>query len=366
MIQLNLLQSEQTNAAFVEELGVHYGNGSLFDDRRWGKAGFDIYGDLYDDQPYLEFHVSKLIEHAYGIKPRSYVHPRSATLILRTLSRDALSTKENAGLCPGRKIHLRLPGFLQESKSPKTFATFLRGLVDIEGSLRFRKQFRDRHYYPVLECEMGDSPFIGTLHRMLSELGMPVAFRARVPRTEALTRRAKASFYVSGWVGISAWLERFGLVNAKHLSKLLIVQKYGYCPPHTSLDERLAIIAGEINPDSFYGKRLGDAVVVPRYRYAHELLILRIACRPQILRLLVEKMKVRAKLTESVVSKLVTSRELCVRETDAGTVVETNECGHEKLRNLYRAWEELRLVYGIAVPDTPSYCPVAFFQKSVN
>ena len=244
-------------ALFVEELGVHYGNGSLFDDRRWGKAGFDIYGDLYDDQPYLQYHVSNLIEGAYGIKPRSYVHPRSATLILRTLSRNALIIKENAGLHPGRKIHLHLPGFLQEYERGKMIVPFLRGLVDIEGSLRFRNQFRDRHYYPVLECEMGDSPFIKTVHTMLSELGMPVAFRVRRPRTRKFDRRAKASFYMSGWKGINAWLENFGLANAKHLSKLLIAQKYGYCPPHTSLDERLGIIAGEIDPESLYGRRVG-------------------------------------------------------------------------------------------------------------
>jgi hypothetical protein len=353
-------------APFVEELGVHYGNGSLFDDRRWGKAGFDIYGDMYDDQPYLEFHVSKLIEEAYGIKPRSYVHPRSATLILRTLSRNALSVKENVGIHPGRKTHLHLPRFLQASKSAKAIAPFLRGLVDIEGSLRFRKQFRDRHYYPVLECEMGDPPFVKTLHTMLSGLGMPVAFRVRDPRTREFARRAKASFYMSGWNGINAWLERFGLANAKHLSKLLLAQKYGYCPPHTSLDERLAIIAGEIDPESLYGRRLGDAVAVPRYRYAHEVMILRIACQPQILRLLVDKMKVRAKLTKLVLSKLVNSHDLHLRQTDAGIVVETTERGHERLRNLYSAWEELESKYGITVPDSPSYCPAAFYQKSVN
>ena len=366
MIQSNLFQPAQTIAPFVEELGVHYGNGSLFDDCRWGKAGFDIYGDMYDDQPYLEFHVSKLIEAAYGIKPRSYVHPRSATLILRTLSRNALSVKENVGIQPGRKTHLRLPKFLQASRDGEAMAPFLRGLVDIEGSLRFRKQFRDRHYYPVLECEMGDPPFIKTMHTMLSELGMHVAFRVRKPRAREFTRRAKASFYLSGWNGINAWLQGFGFANAKHLSKLLIAQKYGYCPPHTSLDERLAIIAGEIDPESLYGKRLGDAVAVPRYRYAHEAMILRIASRPQILRLLVDKMKVRSELTRSVLSKLVASHHLHLRRTNAGIVVETTERGHERLQKLYGAWEELKLRYGIAVPDRPSYCPAAYYQKSVN
>ena len=355
-----------SNTAFVEELGVHFGNGSLFDDRRWNKAGFDVYGDMYDDQPYLDMHVSRLIEDAYGIKPSSYIHPRSATLILRVLSRHALRVKETVGLRPGRKKDLCLPQFLKESESERAVVPFLRGLVDIEGSLRFRKQFRDRHYYPVLECEMGDPPLIKALYKRLTALGMPVAFRAKSPRVGEFTRRAKASFYVSGWNGTHRWLESFGLANAKHLSKLLVAQKFGFCPPHTSLDERLGMIAGEIDPISFYERRFGDAVAVPRYRYAHEVLILRIASRPRILRSLVREMKVRGKLTKSVVSKLVNSRELRLRQTDAGTVVEATERGHERLQNLYQAWMELKSRFGIAIPDNPSYCPVAFSSKSVN
>ncbi len=354
-------------ASFVEELGVHFGNGSLFNDRRWSKAGFDIYGNVYDDQPYLEFHVSKLIQDAYGIKPKSYVHPRSATLTLRTVSKNALCVKESVGVHPGRKTHLRLPQFLQASGSGEAIVPFLRGLVDIEGSLRFRRQFRDRHYYPVLECEMSDPQFIKTLYTKLMELRMPVVLRTRHHLAGEPMRRPKGSFYLSGWKGIYAWLERFGFANAKHLSKLLIAQKYGFCPPQTSLDERLAIIAGEIDPTSFYGRRLGDLIAVPRYRYAHQIMIMRIACQPQTLRSLVYRMKVRAKLTKDVVSKLVTSKALRVRRTAIGAcAVEITERGVERLRILFKAWEELKSKYGITIPDGPSYCPSAFLAKNVN
>ena len=352
-----------SNARFAEELGVHYGNGSLFDDRRWGKAGFDIYGDLYDDQPYLEFHVSKLIEDSYSVKPRTYIHPRSATLILRTLSKNALRIKEDIGLHPGRKTRLHLPGFFRASEDREAIAPFIRGLVDIEGSLRLRKQFRDRHYYPVLECEMGDPPFIKALHSSILDLKVPVAFRRRTLRP--VSRRTKASFYTSGWNSIAVWLDRFGLVNPKHLSKLLVSEKYGFCPPHTSLDERLGIIAGQLDPASFYERRDGDAVAVPRYRYAHEALVLRIASQPRVLSSLVHEMKTRGQLTEHVVSSLVRSDYLLMRESIAGVLIETTSSGRDRLRNLYRAWMELKSKFNIAIPDNPFYCP-AKFAKSVN
>jgi hypothetical protein len=347
---------------FAEELGVHYGNGSLFDDRRWYKCGFDVYGDLYDDQPYLEFHVSKLIEDCYGTRPKSYIHPRSATLILRTLSRNALSVKEHVGLHPGRKEHLPLPEFCRVENG-EVIAPFVRGLVDIEGSLRFRKQFRDRHYYPVLECEMGDSSFIRALYTAISDLKIPVAFRVRAKRLGQVRRRTKASFYVSGWNSINAWLDRFGLANPKHLSKLLVAEKCGFCPPHTSLDQRLGIIAGELDPASFYERRLGDADANPRYQYAHEVLVLRIASRPRLLVSLVREMKIRGRFTEYAISKLAGSRDIQLRESNTGIVIEATRRGLDRLRNLYRAWEELKSRFHIAIPDTPFYCPAKFEKR---
>jgi hypothetical protein len=351
--------------SFAEELGVHFGNGSLFDDRRWNRYGFDIYGNLYDDQPYLEFYVSRLIEDTFGLKPKTYVHPRSATLILRTHSKDALQAKIKAGLHPGRKVHLRLPKLLQPSNNNRAIVQFIRGLFDIEGTLRFRKQSRDRHYYPVLECEMADPLFVRSVYRILTKLGLAVSYRVKGPRTEPV-RRAKGVFYVSGWNGINTWLETLGFANAKHASKLLVAEMSGFCPTHTSLDERLAIIAGEIDPATFYNKRMGDLVAVPRYRHAHEVMVLRIACRPQLLRPLVRKMKVRAELTNNVVSKLAASKELQIRGTRSGNEIETTELGLNRLSTLMDAWKELRSRYGITIPKYLSYCPTMFQAQNVN
>jgi hypothetical protein len=57
--------------------------------------------------------------------------------------------------------------------------------------------------------------------------------------------------------------------------------------------------------------------------------------RPQILRLLLDKMKVRAEITKIVISKLAASHGLQLRQTKDGRVVETTERGRERLRTLY-------------------------------
>jgi DNA-binding MarR family transcriptional regulator len=162
------------------------------------------------------------------------------------------------------------------------------------------------------------------------------------------------------------WHQSLGLANAKHLSKLLIAQRNGYCSPHASLDERLAMIAGELDPESFYNGRLGDAIAVPRYRFAHELMTLRIVSQPQMLAKLIDKMKVRASLTHTAVSKLLKAHEIRRYPAKTGEVVEITELGRERLRNLYGAWEELGSKYCTAIPSSPDYCPETYRQKSVN
>jgi CTP-dependent riboflavin kinase len=97
------------------------------------------------------------------------------------------------------------------------------------------------------------------------------------------------------------------------------------------------MIAGELDPESFYNGRLGEAIAVPRYRFAHELMTLRIVSQPQMLAKLVDKMKVRASLTHTAVSKLLKAHEIRRYSANIGEVVEITELGRERLRNLYGA-----------------------------
>jgi intein/homing endonuclease len=117
----------------AEEIGIHFGNGYLFDDSANYHAGFDIYGDLYDDYPYLEYYVKPIVRLLYHVEPRTYIHPLSSVVILRTNSKNALYWKRHLGVPVGRKVQLRIPTIIKSQTS--LVLPFLRGLFDIEGTV---------------------------------------------------------------------------------------------------------------------------------------------------------------------------------------------------------------------------------------
>jgi hypothetical protein len=102
----------------AEEAGILAGNGYLFDDTQNYHTGFDVYGNLYDDFPYLEFYVKPLIERLNNVRVRTYVHPLSSTVILQVNSADALRTKAELGLSVGRKTNLRIPRSFSSRPGP--------------------------------------------------------------------------------------------------------------------------------------------------------------------------------------------------------------------------------------------------------
>ena len=49
------------------------------------------------------------------------------------------------------------------------------------------------------------------------------------------------------------WMSRVSLSNPIKLSRYLVWQKHGFCPPNTTYEQRQKILKGELNPDSLYG-----------------------------------------------------------------------------------------------------------------
>jgi len=51
---------------------------------------------------------------------------------------------------------------------------------------------------------------------------------------------------------LKKWINEIGFKNLKHLTKVKIWEKYGFCPPKTTLKQRNNIIKGKLDPLSFY------------------------------------------------------------------------------------------------------------------
>jgi len=130
---------------------------------------------------------------------------------------------------------------------------FVRGLTDTDFSLAFqnRKQF---HSYPIIKCSLKSKLIIFQLSEILVGLG----FKARLAFNERnFDKRFNVNYerhlvYLSGKDNLEKWISLIGFNNPRLHSKYLIWQNFGFCPPNTTLEQRKQILAGSIDPRSFY------------------------------------------------------------------------------------------------------------------
>ena len=123
------------------------------------------------------------------------------------------------GIPCGSKRDIAVPEFVMNGSNALK-AAFLRGLVDSDGSLSFKKKHKNVHYYPTIGFTMKSEKLWGGVSRLLSSLGF--GFTAYQWR-----KRDKRNGKVYGCCGIDIngegnlvkWMRLVGFSNKKHAAK---------------------------------------------------------------------------------------------------------------------------------------------------
>jgi len=55
---------------------------------------------------------------------------------------------------------------------------------------------------------------------------------------------------ISGVDGLEKWMNLIGIKNPVKLSRYLVWKKFGFCPPHTTLQQRKDILNGKLDINS--------------------------------------------------------------------------------------------------------------------
>ncbi|MAG78012.1 hypothetical protein CL616_01465 [archaeon] len=132
------------------------------------------------------------------------------------------------GLTRGAKTDLVLPKFANN----KEIASFLRGLFDTDGSLKFSKQSKWFNYYPRIQYSFKVSSFSDNLGKLFLKLGFNFS--------KWLDKRDNEYYYqISGFDNLKRWNKLIGFANPVHYSKYLFWEKFGQSIPKSSLDFRL-------------------------------------------------------------------------------------------------------------------------------
>jgi len=153
---------------------------------------------------------------------------------------------DNYRLSSGKKTKIVLNHNL---KTKKDKVEFLRGVFDTDGSIYFCKSnyktvnpsvFRKFHYKPKIKIAMISEDLIIQIKGFLEDIGfMP---RYSIYNSKKLNELPVHNLVLDLKKDIEKWLDTIGFRNPKHQTKVKIWEKYGFCPPKTTIAERKIIL----------------------------------------------------------------------------------------------------------------------------
>lgn len=242
-----------------EFLGWHTGDGCISINNRYSE--YTLTGDITEERPFYEKVVvptfNKLFKD-YLTKPvflRQYKTAGVCGIYLFDKQFVRL-LKSKLNLINGKKLNMRVPNVIRTNGQKRCF---LRGLYDTDGSIYFCKSngktknesfYRSFHYKPKIKVATISKDFMEQVYWILRSLDFSP--RWGKPSKQKTNEEFMYSIVLDTVSDTRKWIEEIGFKNQKHLTKMRLWNKFGFCPPHTTLNQRMKILKGELNPLSFY------------------------------------------------------------------------------------------------------------------
>lgn len=211
-----------------------------------GSGQLNYSGHAIDDFPYYTFRFMPLLRNLWGTDRINYKGVNEEqTLVIRITSKElALFKHKILGLPFGKKSAITIPAyFLQDVDMTRVV---LRGLFDGDGSLSFKSKDGLAHTYPVISYSSISEPLMRQLQEQLRRLEFVIP--------QKLWKRDNGTCYlaINGNANYERWMNTIGFNNPKHLTKVVLYERYGEVPPATDLVERVKLIRGTIVLSEFY------------------------------------------------------------------------------------------------------------------
>jgi intein/homing endonuclease len=229
----------------AEIVGVVVGDGHV--GLGAGKFRVHISGHSEEDRHYIKTRLIPLFAKVFGLTPYQRMKGNEYDLAYNSKTL-ALFFSQEFGI-PDNKARISVPEGVLDSSS-KIQKAFLRGLIDTDFSMTFKKKHKLVHYYPVIHGSSCSKNLILQVSGMLAALGIRnyISKHSEVDRRTG-TKSTIHHVFISGKEQLQRVIRIIQPQNLKHLSKIRIWEKYGYYPPRLSMKERKAILEDHAIPD---------------------------------------------------------------------------------------------------------------------
>lgn len=235
---------------FAEICGVHAGDGYL---RKRGKRFELEIGGHFEEQEYYDRHIVPLFKNVFGIelKAKKYV---KGTYGIITSDRKIVEILNEVGFPFGKKsLIVKVPRKILESNDLILYARFLRGLLDTDGHMGFKKRtsgkyckFKLTHaYYPTIVLSTVSEQLAKDASFMLNKLKIRHFVYGHQPKN--IRDKYIYAIHINGVERLEKWIKLIGTKNPVKFSRYLVWKKFGFCPTHTTLQQRKDILSGKLD-----------------------------------------------------------------------------------------------------------------------
>lgn len=215
-----------------------------------------MWGNIYQDKNYYDNVVGPLFSKIFKTKFNIHEKVSNSVYGFYMCNREVVKFfNKKLGFPIGTKTYtVSTPAIILKSKNKQIYSSFIRGFTDCDGNLNFDRRRGNyslfkRTYpcYPRLEIKCASSNIIKDIQFMLNRLG--INKNVITIKSKKINEVDQYRITLNGSKCIK-FMKKIGLNNSAQTTRFLIWKKFGFCPAHTTLEERRKILKGEISPYS--------------------------------------------------------------------------------------------------------------------
>ncbi len=115
---------------------------------------------------------------------------------------------------------------------------FLRGLADTDFCITFKKT---KNNYPCIKADFASEGLVLDISKILLRCDISHTKYIKHKRTN-FGNFTHYAIEVNGCKNLGLWLKNIGFRNQKHLTKIALWKKQGYCSPRSTYKKRFALL----------------------------------------------------------------------------------------------------------------------------
>ncbi len=212
------IRKPQMSEELAEFLGICYGDGNLYIEKKRNDYTLNISCHLIEDSVFLRYHVKSLIKKLFGLDVHFYERKQKNCLSLYIGSKQLLMFLNGFGMPIGRKIKLKVPHDILVNE--KYMFSFIRGFVSTDGSLHFKRKHKTKPYYPTIEMTSICPELIRQVHMFLRDQGFTVGNIVIENRNNIqINEKERFRIFIYGKTNLERWMKLIGFGNEKHMKR---------------------------------------------------------------------------------------------------------------------------------------------------